>query len=83
MSVRFPTDDANRIAREAAHHNLSVNAYIHRTVMAEINKEAERFAAPTRRFLDDIQADPEARARFAALDARIDPKPLHADQDAA
>jgi hypothetical protein len=83
ITLRVPAEDADRISREAADHGLSTNAYIHQTVMADVEKDVQRFAAPTKRLLDALNADPAARAAFDELDAAIDPKPRKAHTDEA
>ncbi|MFR9675746.1 toxin-antitoxin system HicB family antitoxin [Streptomyces sp. TR02-1] len=83
ITLRVPADDADRITREAAEHGLSVNAYVHQTVMADVNKDIARFIAPLRGYAAALNADPSASAAFDELDSRIDPKPRTAGRAAA
>jgi hypothetical protein len=75
ITLRVPVEDADRIAREAAEYGLSVNAYVHQAVMADVDKDIQRFAAPTRGFLADMNSDPAVSAALDELEAKIDPKP--------
>ncbi|KRV48346.1 hypothetical protein AQ490_25375 [Wenjunlia vitaminophila] len=83
LTLRVPKDDAERISRRAAELGLSVNAYMHQTVMADVNQEVARFAAPTREILDWLGGDPEAADVLDRLNADIDPRPKAQQRGAA
>lgn len=75
MTLRVPDEDASRISRRAADLGLSVNSYLHQTVMAEVNHDVDRFAAPTREVLAWLESDTEANEILGPLSARIDRRP--------
>jgi hypothetical protein len=72
MTLRVPEGDAERISRRAAELGLSVNTYLHTTVMAEVNRDVTRFAAPTREVLEWLETDSEALGILGPLNAKID-----------
>ncbi|MFF3786253.1 hypothetical protein [Streptomyces sp. NPDC001933] len=72
MTLRVPDEDATRISRRAADLGLSVNSYLHRTVMAEVNRDVDRFAAPTSRVLEWLASDTDAVEILGPLSAKID-----------
>ncbi|MEU6406184.1 hypothetical protein [Streptomyces sp. NPDC046985] len=75
MTLRVPDEDASRISRRAADLGLSVNSYLHQTVMAEVNRDVARFAAPTRGVLEWLEADTQANEILGPLSSRIDRHP--------
>ena len=74
MTLRVPVGDAERISRRAAELGLSVNAYLHQTVMADVNQDVARFAAPTREVVDWLNSDNEAADILGRLNSMIDPR---------
>ncbi|MER6116184.1 toxin-antitoxin system HicB family antitoxin [Streptomyces sp. NPDC001743] len=82
MTLRVPDEDAARISRRAADLGLSVNAYLHQTVMAEVNHDVDRFAAPTKAVLEWLEADAKAAEILGPLSAKID-RPPGAEREAA
>jgi hypothetical protein len=74
MTLRVPVGDAERISKRAAELGLSINTYLHQTVMADVNQDVARFAAPTREIVEWLNNDAEAVGVLGRLNSRIDPR---------